>query len=220
MTNYKTILFDLDGTLTDPKEGITKSIQFGLSKMNIHEPDLNNLLHFIGPPLLEQFMETYSFTKEQATQAIEFYRERFSVTGLYENIPYEGIKELLELLKDSGIKLAVATSKPTVFAEKILIHFELASYFDVIVGSELDGTRSLKADVITEALKQLKVEDKKSCIMVGDRKHDIIGAKANQLDSIGVLYGYGSTQELEAIKPNYIVSSVIDLHNLLLDIIQ
>ena len=220
MPTYDTILFDLDGTLTDPKEGITKSIQYALSKMNIEEPNLNNLLHFIGPPLVEQFMETYDFAKEEATQALTYYRERFSVKGLYENVPYEGIELLLKRLKEQNITLAVATSKPTVFAVKILEHFQLAPYFDVIVGSELDGRRTLKADVIAEVLLQLQVQNRTTCLMIGDRKHDIIGAKANDLTSVSVLYGYGSLEEHQQTNPTYIVSSVEALQERLMELIS
>mgnify|MGYP006386712829 FL=1 len=128
---YSTILFDLDGTLTDPKEGITKSIQYGLSKMGIIENDLEKLTSFIGPPLSQSFMEYYNFSKEEAKQTLQFYRERFSVTGLFENEVYDGIEELLKNLKQSNYRLAVATSKPTVFAKRILDYFKLSQYLEI-----------------------------------------------------------------------------------------
>lgn len=206
--DYSTILFDLDGTLTDPKEGITKSIQYALNKMGIVENDLEKLTPFIGPPLLQSFMEFYNFSEEEAYQALQFYRERFSVTGLFENEVYEGIEELLKNLKQSNYRLAVATSKPTVFAKRILDHFELSQYFEVIVGSELDGSRTAKGEVIAEVFKQMNIEDKVHCVMIGDRKHDLIGASENDIDSIGVTYGYGSHQELEEANATYIVHSV------------
>ena len=205
---YSTILFDLDGTLTDPKEGITKSIQYALNKMGIVENDLEKLTPFIGPPLLPSFMEFYHFSEEEANQTLQFYRERFSVTGLFENEVYEGIEELLKNLKQSNYRLAVATSKPTVFAKRILDYFELSPYFEVIVGSELDGTRTAKGEVIAEVLKQMNIENKDDCVMIGDRKHDLIGASENAIDSIGVTYGYGSQQELEEANATYIVHSV------------
>ena len=205
---YSTVLFDLDGTLTDPKEGITKSIQYGLSKMGIIENDLEKLTSFIGPPLSQSFMEYYNFSKEEAKQTLQFYRERFSVTGLFENEVYDGIEELLKNLKQSNYRLAVATSKPTVFAKRILDHFKLSQYFEIIVGSELDDTRSAKGEVIAEVLKQMNIEDKSQCVMIGDRKYDLIGARENNIDSIGVTYGFGSRQELEDASPTYIVDSV------------
>ena len=205
---YSTILFDLDGTLTDPKEGITKSIQYALNKMGIVENDLEKLTPFIGPPLLPSFMEFYNFSEEEANQTLQFYRERFSVTGLFENEVYEGIEELLKNLKQSNYRLAVATSKPTVFAKRILDYFELSPYFEVIVGSELDGTRTAKGEVIAEVLKQMNIENKDDCVMIGDRMHDLIGASENAIDSIGVTYGYGSQQELEEANATYIVHSV------------
>lgn len=206
---YSIILFDLDGTLTDPKEGITKSIQYALNKMGIIENDLEKLTPFIGPPLLQSFMEVYNFSEEEANQTLQFYRERFSVTGLFENEVYEGIEELLSNLKQSNYRLAVATSKPTVFAKRILDHFELSQYFEVIVGSELDGTRTAKGEVIAEVLKQMNIEeDKVHSVMIGDRKHDMIGALENGIDCIGVTYGYGSQEELNKANATYIVHSV------------
>ena len=208
---YTYILFDLDGTLTDPKEGITKSIQYALNKMGIIENDLDKLTSFIGPPLLQSFVEFYSFSEDEASQALQFYRERFAVTGLFENEVYEGIEKLLKDLNKLNYRLAVATSKPIVYAKQILDFFNLSKYFEVIVGSELDGTRSAKGDVIEEVLKQMKIEKKDQCVMIGDRKHDLIGASENGIDSIGVTYGYGSQQELEDANATYIVHSVDSL---------
>lgn len=214
---YSIILFDLDGTLTDPKEGITKSIQYALSKIGIIEKDLEKLQSFIGPPLLQSFMETYNFSEEEANQTLQFYRERFSMTGLFENEVYDGIEEMLSHLKKSNYRLAVATSKPTVFAKRILDHFNLSQYFEIIVGSELDGTRTAKGEVIAEVLKQMNIEDKIQCVMIGDRKHDLIGARENNIDSIGVTYGYGSQQELEDAHPTHIVHSISRLSTIFKD---
>ena len=208
---YTYILFDLDGTLTDPKEGITKSIQYALNKMGIIENDLDKLTSFIGPPLLQSFVEFYSFSEDEASQALQFYRERFAVTGLFENEVYEGIEKLLKDLNKLNYRLAVATSKPIVYAKQILDFFNLSKYFEVIVGSELDGTRSAKGEVIAEVLTQMKIEKKYQCVMIGDRKHDLIGASENGIDSIGVTYGYGSQQELEDANATYIVHSVDSL---------
>ena len=175
---YQYILFDLDGTLTDPKEGITKSVQYALADQGIIEEDLSKLEPFIGPPLLDSFMEFYQMNEEDAHKAIAKYRERFQKTGLYENEIYPGISQMLQSLQHDGRRLAVASSKPTVFVEKILRHFHIKQYFDVIVGSELDGTRSKKEEVVEEALKQLfedKTPDPETVVMVGDRKFDVEG---------------------------------------------
>lgn len=213
---YETILFDLDGTLTDPKIGITKSVQYALDKMGIREDDLDKLEPFIGPPLLWAFKEFYGMNTSEAEQAIAFYRERFSVVGLYENNVYPGIPELLTELQRQGKKLVVATSKPTVFSVKILEHFGLEGYFSLIAGSNLDGTRVEKAEVIEFALKEAGVGNGKGVIMVGDREHDIIGAHKNNLPVVAVSYGYGSTEELANAKPNFIAESVLELEKLLL----
>ncbi|MGL5675277.1 MAG: HAD family hydrolase [Cellulosilyticaceae bacterium] len=209
---YNTILFDLDGTLTDPKEGITKSVQHALKAFGI-EAQLDDLLCFIGPPLQWSFQEYYGFDEEKAKLAIEKYRERFREIGMFENKVYEGIEEMLEALVKEGKTLAVATSKPEVFAVQILEHFGLAKYFKVIVGSELDGTRVNKKDVIEEVFVRLQLteEEKVHILMIGDRKHDIIGAKACGIDSIGVRFGYGEGNELEEAGATYIVDTVGEL---------
>lgn len=212
---YEIVLFDLDGTLTDPKVGITRSVQHALNKMGIQEEDPDTLTPFIGPPLLEMFKELYHMSDEEAIQAIRYYRERFSVTGLYENKVYLGIRELLAGLKNQGKKLIVATSKPTEFSVQILEHFDLKQFFAAIVGSNLDGTRTEKSDVIEFALAGENILDFSKVVMIGDRKYDIIGAKKNNIDVIAVTYGYGSNDELVAAEPNYIVSSVEELSILL-----
>jgi len=211
--NYKVILFDLDGTISDPKIGITKSVQYGLKKMNIDEPDIDKLEHFIGPPLRLSFEECYGFTPEQAMQAIGYYRERFEEKGMYENTLYDGIRELLATLKEQGYVLAIATSKPTVFAKEILRYFELQHYFDFIGGSNLDETRSFKWEVIEYVMQQFEQYTPEQFIMIGDRKYDINGAKKMGIDSIGVTYGYGSQEELQAASANYIIDTVKELQN-------
>ncbi len=212
---YEIILFDLDGTLTDPKVGITLSVQYALQKMGIIEEDPEVLIPFIGPPLLATFKELYHMSDQQAVQAIGYYRERFSVTGLYENKVYDGMEELLASLKIRRKKLIVATSKPTEFSVKILEHFGLKQYFSAIVGSNFDGTRTEKSDVIEFALKGENITDLGKVVMIGDRKYDISGAKKNHIDVIAVAYGYGSQEELFAADPDYIVSSVSELASLL-----
>lgn len=207
---YSHLLFDLDGTLTDPKLGITKSVQYALKRLGIEVEDLDQLDPFIGPPLMQSFTEIYSFTEEQASQAITYYREYFSDHGIFENELYSGMIELLEQLIHEGRFLYVATSKPTVFAERILRHFKLDPYFTYVSGSYLDGTRSAKGDIIQHILeeKRLSAED---CVMIGDRKHDMIGANLNHMDSIGVEYGYGSREELEGAGATVVVATVNDL---------
>ncbi|WP_378954660.1 HAD family hydrolase [Pelosinus sp. sgz500959] len=212
---YDVILFDLDGTLTDPKPGITKSVQYALEKMGIVENDLEKLTIFIGPPLIASFKEYYHMNDDEAKQALVYYRERFSQVGLYENAVYEGIKELLEKLQSQGKTLFVATSKPTIFSIKILEHFGLIHFFKAVIGSELDGTRVEKSDVIQFVLSQVDQSAAQKIIMVGDRKFDIVGAQENGIDVVGVSYGYGSCDELILAKPNHIVNTVPELEQLL-----
>ncbi len=197
------ILFDLDGTLTDPFEGITRSVAYALDAFGIHaEPA--SLTSFIGPPLLDQFMEYARFDRETALAAIEKYRERFRDIGIFENRVPDGVPEMLAALKANGHILAVASSKPEVFVERILAKFALAEYFTVVCGSTLDGTRSKKADVIEETLRRLAEKfpdadfsDRSGCLMVGDRIHDIDGAQICHMDAVGVTFGYAPEGELE-----------------------
>lgn len=213
---YQYILFDLDGTLTDPKIGITSCVQYALHKLGIEEPDLDELEPFIGPPLTDSFREFYGFDDETVQQAVIYYRERFSTVGLFENDIYPGIAQMLERLKQAERRLAVASSKPTVFVKQILEHFEILSYFDVIVGSKLDGTRAKKEEVVEEALRQLLCDGNgHDIVMVGDRKFDVEGAKAYGIDSIGVAYGYAACGELEEAGADVIVETVEELEKAL-----
>ena len=215
----KYLLFDLDGTLTDPKVGITTCVQYALKDLGIEEEDLSKLEPFIGPPLKDSFMEFYGLSEEQAEVAIAKYRERFQDVGLFENEVYEGIPQMLHTLQSKGIFLAVASSKPTVFVERILEHFNMRKYFKVVVGSELDGTRVNKDEVVQEALKQLFGDQpikKEEIYMIGDRKFDVEGAKALGIESVGVAYGYGSMEELKEAKADFIVRTVEELEKFLL----
>ena len=209
--HYQNVLFDLDGTLTDPREGITRSIQFALSKMGIEEPDLTRLEHFIGPPLLQAFMEFYAFTEAQAWEAVGYYRERFAVTGLYENEVFEGVTPLLQELVAQGRQLFIATSKPHVYAREIARHFDFARHFKVIYGSELDGTRTNKVELIAHLMHEQGL-DPAQTLMIGDRKHDLIGARDNGLDAAAVGYGFGSFEELNAFAPKYHFDTLAQLH--------
>ncbi|HEX3022629.1 MAG TPA: HAD hydrolase-like protein [Lachnospiraceae bacterium] len=216
MPAFKYVLFDLDGTLTDPKEGITKSFQYALAHYGIDEPDLDKLEVVIGPPLRDSFIEFYGFTKEKAPEAEIVYRERFSTIGLYENIIYEGIAELLHELCEKGYQLAVASSKPTVFVDQILEHFEIKQYFHHVIGSNFDGTRSDKAEVVNDAIAGFKDVDWNDIVMVGDRKFDVIGAHERGIKAIGVSYGYGGVEELTQIGADFIVGSIKELRDILL----
>ncbi|NNF78007.1 MAG: HAD family hydrolase [Rhizobiales bacterium] len=189
------ICFDLDGTLTDPKEGIVGSIRYALKKLG-HEVSSNDddLTWCIGPPLLGSF-ETLVGDKQEAAQALVLYRERFGDVGLFENEVYPGIRDVLQSLVDDGRRLFVATSKPTVYAARILQHFELSDLFETIFGSELDGTRADKTDLLAWVVTQANLEPS-TTMMIGDRRHDVVGAKNNGIGSIGVLYGYGERAEL------------------------
>lgn len=212
MIKIQNILFDLDGTLTDPKEGITKSVQYALKRMGIVVEDTNQLIPFIGPPLAKSFMEQYSFSESQAQQAVKYYREYFSDRGIFENEIYPGVKPLLKTLKTQDRTVILATSKPTYFAQKILDHFDISHYFDFVCGSNMDGTRSDKTEIIGYILDQMKL-DKKNTVMIGDRMHDIIGAHHNQIDAFAVLYGYGSEKELMDSNPTKTVKTVEELYS-------
>lgn len=213
------ILFDLDGTLTDPKEGITKSVEYALNQFSIEveHPDL--LIPYIGPPLFDSFIEIQGFTPEAAAQAVEYYRERFRTLGMFENQVIPGIPALLENLRSEGFTLYVATSKPIVFAEQILRHYELDGFFKYAAGSNLDGTRSKKREVIQHVLDECNVPAAQA-LMIGDREHDIIGAKACGVPSIGVLFGYGSEEELSAAGADSIAHTVEEVGDIILRLRQ
>lgn len=208
---YNTVLFDLDGTLTDPGLGITNSVAYALSKWGIKVNDRSELYKFIGPPLLDAFSKYYGFSGQDCELAVKYYREYFSVKGLFENKVYDGVTEMLAELKCRGKRLIVATSKPEVFAKKILQHFSLDVYFEFIAGATMDSSRSKKSDVIEYALRSCSIDNIKETIMIGDREHDIFGASHFGMDSIGVLFGYGSRDELQKAGATYIAKSVQDI---------
>lgn len=216
---HKYILFDLDGTVSDPKIGICTSVQHALTKMGIEAPDIDKLTPFIGPPLRDSFALYFGIKPEDMETCIGYYRERFSTIGLFENELYDGMEDMLKTLKESGRRLAIASSKPRVFVEKIMDYFHISQYFDVIMGSELNGTRENKAEVIEECFRLLFGENERdysSCVMVGDRKYDVEGAKAMGIPSVAVTYGYGSREELEAASADAIADSVEELKNILM----
>jgi phosphoglycolate phosphatase len=204
-----TIYFDLDGTLTDPKPGITRSIQYALERLGQHVPGEDELTWCIGPPL-HASLKKLTGTDELADRALLLYRERFSDVGLFENEAYGGIEETLSTLSATGARMFVATSKPAVYANRIVDHFGLRRYFEVVFGSELDGTRVDKGDLLRYALETAKV-DPLSAVMVGDRSHDVVGARKNGMTAIGVLYGYGSETELRDAGAHHVCAAHPDL---------
>lgn len=213
---YRDLLFDLDGTIMDSAEGITKSVQYSLRKFGIDEEDLSKLTPFVGPPLLDSYEEFYSMDEKQAMQAVAYYRERYEKTGLFECSPYEGIASLLERLQKEGRRLIVASSKPEVFVRRILEHFDLEQYFSEIVGATLDERLAGKPGIIREVFRrcQISEEEKIHLVMIGDRRYDIEGARSTRIDSIGVYYGFAEKGELEKAGATYIAYTVKDLGNL------
>lgn len=218
----KYILLDLDGTLTDSSEGITKCVQYALDKMGIKENDIRVLKRYIGPPLNESFERFHKLNSEDALKAVAYYRERYKDTGIYENRLFDGIDKFLSDLKKDGYIVALATCKPEIYVPEILKHFNIAQYFDVAVGSELEGgARRHKDDVIEEVIRQIMQlnniapeninEVKADAIMIGDRKDDILGAKDAGIESIGLRYGFAEEDELENAGADYILENVEDI---------
>ncbi len=210
---YNTILFDLDGTLTDSGEGIINSIKYALHKMGIQLPDDTVLKNFIGPPLSVSFREYCNFDSVQTEKAIAYYREYFSEKGIFENRVYDGIPAVLESLKSKNYTLIVATSKPEVYAGRILEHFDIAEYFDITAGSTLTEERNSKSKVLEYAFKTANITDKSKAVLIGDRKHDIIGAHELGIKCIGVLYGYGTKDELTEYGADYLLDTVKDIED-------
>ena len=236
---FKYVFFDLDGTLTDSQEGITKSVSYALINLGVDDLPDEIKLKFIGPPLKDSFPRYCGFDEETTEKAIKLYRERYSKVGKFENRPYEGIPELLAALKEDGRVLVIASSKPTEFVEDILGKFDIRKYFDLISGAQMNGVNSEKEDVIKKALdtlgieyhldeekakrfesKEVKFDPEKSLkdvVMIGDRHYDILGAKYFGMDSIGVNYGFAQDKnELKEAGATYVCETVEDLKNLLL----
>lgn len=209
--SYQWILFDLDGTLTDPAMGITGGVQYALGKFGIHETDRRKLYPFIGPVLIESFQNYYHFTLEQSKEAAGYFREYYERQGKFENVVYNGIPAMLRELNHAGKQLFVATLKGTNFAIEIMEHFGLADYFVGIEGQRVDGENTPKSQIILQILRKYGVQDLSRTVMVGDRGQDVIAAKEAGIHSIGVLYGYGEREELERVKAKQIVSGVEEL---------
>ncbi len=218
MSRYQYILFDLDGTLVDSGLGVTNAVAYTLRKWGKDVPDRAALNRFIGPPLTWSFQTFHGYSPEESERAIQDYREYYSVKGIYEAEVYDGIPELLQALKEAGRMLIVTTSKPELFAQTVLEHLQIAQYFDFIAGATMDEkTRSDKVDVIRYGLAECGVSDLSRTIIVGDREHDIFGAQAAGIDSIGVLFGYGSREELEKAGAVYIAETPADVLRLIVE---
>lgn len=215
------ILFDLDGTLTDPKEGITKAVRYTLNHYGIQVEDLDSLCPFIGPPLTDSFKRFYNFSPEQAREAVLVYREYYQDKGWKENLEFQGVKEMLGRLRAAGKQLMVATSKPESIARQVLEYFGMDSYFELIGGADADGIRERKGDVIRYVLERAGLgtdqETIARIIMVGDREHDVLGAGELGMDCVGVLYGYGSREEFQACRAFAVVETVEELESFLLE---
>ena len=214
--NY--IFLDLDGTITNPAEGITKCFEYALNHFGIKVESRAELEQFIGPPLRKSFMEGFGFEEEKAIEAVAKYRERFTPIGMYENEVYEGMEQALQSLKEAGKILIVATSKPEHMAKKILAHFKLDGYFDDICGSCDDSNRNEKDEVIRYALEKHGITDLDDVLMVGDRKFDVIGAAKCGLKCMGVLYGFGDREELEQAGAAYIAETVEDMARIIVSL--
>lgn len=214
----KYLLFDLDGTLTDSMPGITRAVQYALKHYGIEETDLNRLKPFVGPPLQDSFKEFYDFPEQDAMDAIHVFREYYNDKGWLQNEPYEGIEDALKALKAAGRELYVATSKPEWMAKRVLDHFGLSCYFNFVGGADDAENRERKDDVIRYVMESCGLTDPAQIVMVGDRRHDIQGAHKTGLEAVGVLYGYGDREELEAAGAEWIAESVASLLSLLTEL--
>lgn len=218
MNKYKTIIFDLDGTLSNSKEGITKSIQYALASAGIEVEDVDSLEHFIGPPLDEELVRTYGMSKGEAQQLREVYRERYTPIGLYETHIYPGTEKMLAALKENGKTVALATSKPTEMAIEVLKYLNIHEYFDYIMGADMEGNRQSKEAVLLALLDEIKEEvNSTNAIMIGDTCFDVDGAKKVGLDTICVTYGFGDEQEMIEHGAIALVDSAEALEKILLD---
>ena len=217
MNSYKYVFFDLDGTLSDSAPGIINAVVYALGKMGVETGEREALKAFVGPPLIESFTGYCGFSQERANEAIVLFREYYRERGINENTMYDGIPELLRALSEDGLRLAVATSKPEGFARRIIPRYGIADYFEYIAGSTMDETRVKKDEVIGYALETLGISDPKSVVMIGDRRHDVSGAARFGMDCVGVLYGYGSREELLSAGAKYLAETPADVARLILN---
>ena len=220
MQSKQYVFFDLDGTLTDPAEGITNSVMYALRHFGIEVTDRRELYPFIGPPLSDSYAKYYGFTAEQSEKGVNLFREYFREKGIFENMPYSGMPELLAELHQLGYKLVVTSSKPQLFVERILDHFDMAKYFHAVCGATMDEKTSRKPIIIRNALDICPEAGADNTIVVGDHALDVIGAHENGLPACAVLYGYGENDAIAAAKPEYTACSVNDLRMCLMDWLQ
>lgn len=214
MDKFTTLLFDLDGTLTDSQEGLVNCMKYAMDKMGYDMPD--DAQKFLGPPLYQSFAEFLGMNENEVNEAVKIFRERYSTIGLFENRVYDGIPEMLKKLKDSGMRLMVATSKPQAYAVRILERFELLPCFEIVGGAGLDGTRNYKHEVIEYVLAQADITDRNSVLMIGDRKQDVLGAHKTSLKCMGILWGYGSYEELHNAGADFIARTPKEAADMLL----
>ena len=212
--NFDTLLFDLDGTLTDSTEGIVKCLEYALERMGFDIPDDTN--KFLGPPLYRSFAEFCGMNEEQVNEAVRIFRERYSTVGLFENRVYEGVPEMLKRLRDGGKRIMVATSKPEVYAVRIFDRFGLSQFFEIVGGANINGTRNDKDEVIEYVLGKAGISDRSSVLMIGDRRQDVIGAHKTGLKCMGILWGFGSIEELTEAGADFIAETPIKAADMLL----
>lgn len=216
MKKYDVIIFDLDGTLADSKEGVTKSVQYALEKFGIIEEDLDSLEHFIGPPLKDEFIKYYNMSEEDANKAVEYYRERYTPIGIYEVKSFKGTAKMLERLKNSGKYIAIGTSKPQMMAEEVIKYLKIDQYFDKVVGAQLHGPRQSKTAVLQALFAEIGITDKNKCLMVGDTCFDIEGANNIGIDSIGVNFGFGNEKEMLDMGALFVADTTEDVADFIL----
>ncbi|MBR6994815.1 MAG: HAD hydrolase-like protein [Ruminococcus sp.] len=214
MKKFDTLLFDLDGTLTDSTEGILKCLAYALERMGYEVPEDTN--KFLGPPLRQSLTEFLGMSMEQADEAVRIFRERYSVVGLFENRVYDGIPGMLERLKSGGKRLMVATSKAEIYAVRIFERFGLAQYFEIVGGAELDGSRDYKDEVIEYVLAKAGITDRSTVLMIGDRRQDVLGAHKTNIECMGILWGFGSMEELTQAGADYIARTPQEAADMLL----
>ena len=208
---YDYLLFDLDGTVVDSGLGVTNSVIYALKKWGIEVENREKLYVFLGPPLVDSFSEHYGFSHEDSLKCVEYYREYYDVKGIFENTVYDGIVDVLIKAREMGKKLIIATSKPEEYAKRILDHLGLSKRFDLIAGATMDESRNEKAGVIRYALKTYGITDTSKIVMIGDRKYDVLGAAENNIETIGVLYGFGDEEELTRAGAKYIAPTPADI---------
>lgn len=212
--NFDTLLFDLDGTLTDSTEGIVRCLEYALERMGFDIPEDTN--KFLGPPLYRSFAEFCGMNEEQVNEAVRIFRERYSTVGLFENRVYEGVPEMLKRLRDGGKRIMVATSKPEVYAVRIFDRFGLSQFFEIVGGANINGTRNDKDEVIEYVLEKAGISDRSSVLMIGDRRQDVLGAHKTGLKCMGILWGFGSIEELTEAGADFIAETPIKAADMLL----